>query len=107
MTRAYNDTYYMLPELVKALMKEMGGERFEEATGRKSAQRYMWTRIGCPIIYGKYLFLKFPHLLTWADYGITCEADLLKYQDFASNLKAKCKELTAQRKAERAKAKKQ
>lgn len=104
MARPYNDTLYLKPEVVKALNKELGGARFEEATGRKPAQRYLWSRIGCPAIYGKYLYLKYPHLLTWSDFNITCEDDLKKYEDYASNLKKLCAETTAKRKAARANA---
>lgn len=98
-----NDTLYIIPKLATSLIKELGLERFEKLSGRKSQQIYLWRRIGFPVIYGKYLLLKFPHLLTWADYGITCEEDLEQYQDYVSTFRAQAKERTEQKKAARAK----
>lgn len=100
--RSRNDTLYLRPELCSALIKEIGVVRFEEATARKKQQIYLWSRIGCPIIYGKYLLLKYPHLLTWSDFGITCEEDLGKFQEYVGTLKEQADQEAAQRKAARA-----
>lgn len=98
-----NDTLYINPDLATSLIKEVGLERFMKISGREKPQIYLWRRIGFPIIYGKYLLLKFPHLLTWADYGITCEEDFKRYQDYVSTFRAQAKKRAEQKKAARTK----
>ncbi len=100
--RPRNDTLYLKPEVFTSLINELGKERFETFSGRKASQIYLWKHIGCPIIYGKYLLLKYPHLLTWTDFGITTEEDLEKFQEYSSVLRSEAEAKKAERKNARA-----
>lgn len=75
-----NNTKHLNLNFTRALLKEVGRPRISSELDVTKCTMNQWANVrGMPFIYARYLYLRYPHLLSWADFKISEEADLKNY----------------------------